>query len=321
MPSWQTRLFSAVARLLIKRGTRKPMVNEAEGAKRARRLFEPPEFLRPSMPAEVKIEPVNEGGVRGEWVEWLSNRGAAQQVVYYLHGGGYVACSPVTYRGFTSSLSRAAGVRVFALDYRRAPEHKFPAAIEDAVSGYRSLLEKGEEPGRIVIGGDSAGGGLAAALLIALRDRGLPPPSAAFLLSPWTDLAATGASLVTNEATDPILSGKTAAAIASLYHGYASPREPLISPLYGDLIGLPPMLIYVSDTEILLDDAVRFAARAKRHGVKVELRIENGLPHVWPIFIGFGLPEARQTISEIAEFIRQHASSRQSKGVAKRSAA
>ena len=297
------------------------MVNEVEGAKRARRIFEPPVFLRPSLPVDVKIEAVSEGGVRGEWIEWDLASGASHRTIYYLHGGGYVACTPATYRGFTSNLSRSTGARVFALDYRRAPEHKFPAAIEDAVSGYRFLLEKGEQPGNIIIGGDSAGGGLAAALLIALRDRGLPLPGGAFLLSPWTDLAATGRSLITNESSDPILSGKTTAALAKLYHGNASPRDPLVSPLYGDLIGLPPLLVYVSDSEVLLDDAVRFVERAKRHGVHVELRIENGLPHVWPVFVAFGLPESRQTISEIAEFVRRHKSLLQNEDAVKRNAA
>lgn len=317
MPSWQTRLFSTLSRLWIKRGARKPVAGEAAGARHVRRLFEPPEFLRPSLPAGAKIEPVNEGGVRGEWVEWLEGGEAPQRTVYYLHGGGYVACSPATHRGFTTNLSRAATARVLALDYRRAPEHKFPAALEDAVAGYRLLLEKGWQPGKIVIGGDSAGGGLAAALLVALRDRGLPMPGGAFLLSPWTDLAGTGHSLVANEESDPMLSGKMVPALARLYHGDTSPRDPLVSPLYGDLIGLPPLLIYASNTEILLDDAVRFYERAKKHGIKAELRIENGLPHVWPIFVAFGLPESRKAIAEIAEFIRQQTSSLR----AKRSAA
>jgi acetyl esterase/lipase len=185
--------------------------------------------------------------------------------------------------------------------------------LDDAINGYRLLLEKGEQPARIVIGGDSAGGGLAVALLIALRERGFPLPSAVFLLSPWTDLAATGKSLITNEASDPMLSGKMIHTLARLYHGEASPRDPLVSPLYGDLIGLPPILIYAGNTEILLDDAVRLAERARKHGVRVDLRVEYDLPHAWPVFVAFGLPEARKTISEIAEFIRQHTSSLQVK--------
>lgn len=308
MPNWRTKLFSSVCRVIVKGSARKPIANEAEGAKRVRRMFEPPEFLRPKLSADAKIEAVNEGGVSGEWVECSADAGAPQRTVYYLHGGGYIACSPATHRGFTTNLARAAKARVFALDYRRAPEHKFPAALEDAVAGYRLLLEKGERPDRIVVGGDSAGGGLAAALLIALRDRGLPLPGAAFLLSPWTDLAGTGASLSSNERSDPMLSGRMVHQLARLYHGEASPSDPLVSPLYGDLIGLPPLLIYVSNSEILRDDAVRLYERARRHRVEAELRIENDLPHVWPIFVAFGLPEARRAVAEIAEFIRQQTS-------------
>jgi epsilon-lactone hydrolase len=187
------------------------------------------------------------------------------------------------------------------------------AALEDAVRGYRLLLENGETPERIVIGGDSAGGGLTLATLLALRDRGLPLPGGAFCLSPWTDLAATGGSLITNEEKDPMITGKRMKEFAGIYYGDAAPTDPLVSPLYGDLIGLPPLLIYVSNTEVLLDDSVRFAARAKKHGVKVDLRIWNDLPHVWPVFIAFKLPEARQAISEIAEFIKQQTSLQQAK--------
>lgn len=317
MPSWQARLFSKVSWLLVKRRSHKPVHDEMAGAALVRSLFEPPEFLRPSLPQGFEIKPVNQGDVKGEWVEWPAEMDGSQRTVYYLHGGGYIACSPVTHRGLTTYLSRAAMARIFALDYRRAPEHKFPAAVEDAVNGYRLLLETGAQPGKIIIGGDSAGGGLAVATLIALRDRGLPLPAAAFLLSPWTDLAGTGQSLVTNEDADPMLSGKMVHILAQLYHGTASPRDPLVSPLYGDLIGLPPMLIYVSDTEVLLDDSTRLAERAKHHGVKVDLRIWHDLPHVWPVFVTFKLPEARQAIGEIAEFIKQQTSSQQ----AKRSAA
>lgn len=317
MPSWQARLFSKVTWFLVKRRAHKPVENAVERALHVRHLFEPPEFLRPSLPEGVQVRPVRHNGIAGEWVEWPLGAEVPQRTVYYLHGGGYIACSPRTHRGFTAHLSHAANARVFALDYRRAPEHKFPAALEDAVSGYRFLLENGEPPGRIVIGGDSAGGGLTVATLIALRDRGLPLPSAAFLLSPWTDLAATGNSLVTNEEADPLLSGKLVHVLAQLYYGQVSPRDPLVSPLYGDLIGLPPMLIYVSDTEILLDDSTRLAERARRHGVKVDLRVWNNLPHVWPVFVMFNLPESRQAIAEIAEFINQQTSTSQ----AKRSAA
>nr|AIT69759.1 esterase/lipase AS-Trib30 [uncultured bacterium] len=303
MPSWQARLFSVISRLTVKRGANKQVANEEEGAKLVRKLFEPPDFLRPKLPVGVRVQPITEWGVHGEWVEY----GKPERTVYYLHGGGYVACSPKTHRGFTANLSIAANSKVLALDYRLAPENKFPAALEDAVGGYRLLLEK-ERPERIIIGGDSAGGGLAVATLIAIRERGLPMPAGAFLLSPWTDLAGTGNSIVTNDAVDPMLSGKMVHKLAALYHGDVSPTDPLVSPLYGDLKGLPPMLIYVSDTEVLLDDSRRLAERARKEGVMVDLRVWIGLPHVWPIFVAFGIPESKTALGEIAEFIKQQTS-------------
>ena len=303
MPSWQARLFSAFTRLTIKRGSRKKATDEAARAKLIRKLFEPPDFLRPKPPAEVRVHPVTDWGVHGEWLE----SGPTERTIYYLHGGGYVACSPRTHRVFTANLALAANARVLSLDYRLAPENKFPAAVEDAVSGYRLLLER-ERPERIVIGGDSAGGGLAAATLIALRERGLAMPAGAFLLSPWTDLAITGNSVVANEQADPMLSGKLASRLAALYHGEASPTDPLVSPLYGDLRGFPPLLIYVSDTEILLDDSKRLAERARQQGVKVDLHVWSGLPHVWPIFVAFGIPESKIALGEIAEFVKQQTS-------------
>jgi epsilon-lactone hydrolase len=314
MPSWQARLFSNFLRLLVKRRLHRDGMNEAEAVRRIRRALEPNSFLRPRLSQEVKVEVLDSVAVKGEWVTWTNS---PQRTIYYLHGGGYVACSPATHRSFTAHLSRAANARVFVPDYRLAPEHRFPAALEDAVRGYRMLLENGESAERIIIGGDSAGGGLTLATLIALRDRGLPLPGGAFCLSPWTDLAATGGSLITNEEKDPMLTGIGMKEFAAIYYGEASPTDPLVSPLYGDLIGLPPLLIYVSNTEILLDDSVRLAARAKKHGVNVDLRVWNDLPHVWPVFIAFKLPESRQALGEIAEFIQQQTTLQQ----AKRSAA
>lgn len=304
MPSWQARLFSTIARFVIKRPSHNQTADEAARAKLVRKLFEPPDFLRPKLPEGVRVQPVTEWGVHGEWVE----SGKSDRIVYYLHGGGYVACSPKTHRGFTSLLSLTANATVLSLEYRLAPENKFPAALEDAVGGYRLLLDKGYRPEQIVIGGDSAGGGLAVATMIAVLERGLPSPAGAFLLSPWTDLAGTGETIVTNDPVDPMLSGKMIHKIASLYYGEVSPTDPLVSPLYGDLRGLPPIRIYVSDTEILLDDSKRLAQRAREQGVPVDLRVWNKLPHVWPIFVAFGIPESKTVLGEIAEFVKQQTS-------------
>ncbi len=279
----------------------RPGEGEKEIVEFLRDKFTPPKLLRLPLPKEAKIRQINDNCVKGEWVEWSNN---PQHTIYYLHGGGYVACSPATHRGFTIALSRAANARVFALDYRLAPENRFPAAVEDAVNGFRWLVESGESPGNIVIGGDSAGGGLTMATLIKLRDSGEILPRAAFCLSPWADLAATGQSISDNDRHDVMFYGESIRRIAPVYLGEASALDPLASPIYADLSDLPPLLIYASSTEVLLDDSVRLADRAKQCGVDVDLRIWNSLPHVWPIFIGFKVPEARKAIVEIADFIR-----------------
>ncbi len=301
MPSWQARAISTFIRLAIKRRP-DPQADELKIVRKVRGWLEPPRVLLSLFGTKADVTPVNERGIKGEWNVWTDD---PQHTVYYLHGGGYVACSPATHRAFTTHLSRAANAKVFSLDYRRAPEHRFPAAVKDAVEAYRWLLENGESPSNIIIGGDSAGGGLALATLISLRDAKLPLPRAAFLLSPWTDLACTGESLDANEKTDPLFFAETIRRVAPIYYGTASPRDPLVSPLYADLSGLPPLLIYASDIEALLDDSTRLADRAAQFGVEVDLRIWPGLPHVWPIYIAFKLPEASTAIDEIAEFIKQ----------------
>jgi acetyl esterase/lipase len=266
----------------------------------ARAKLTPPQFMRKPVPEAALITPVNDAGVRGEWVEWRGQ--AARHTVLYLHGGGYVGCSPATYRQFTAALARESQARLFVLDYRLAPEHRFPAPVEDAVQAYRWLLAQGIAPQTLVLGGDSAGGGLAIATLVALRDAGFPLPGAAFALSPWTDLAATGASLQRNEATDAMFYAESVRRFARFYLGEAPTKTPLASPLYADLHGLPPLRIYVSGSEVLLDDAVRLAERAGAAGVTVELQVRDGLIHVWPIFYGL-FPEAAETLGELAAFI------------------
>jgi acetyl esterase/lipase len=248
----------------------------------------------------IQTESVDENSVKGEWVQTTAN---PQDTIYYLHGGAYVSCSPATHRQFTAALSRAADARVFSLDYRLAPEHRFPAAVEDAVVGYQWLVSQGIDPQNMVIGGDSAGGGLALATMAALRDMREKLPRAAFLLSPWTDLAVTGESIDANDLLDPMFFADNIRRMAAVYIGDSSPRDPLASPFYANLAGFPPMLIYASDTEVLLDDSRRLADRAKQSGVSVDLRIRSGLPHVWPVFVAFGVPESRKAINEISRFI------------------
>lgn len=228
-------------------------------------------------------------GVRGEWVLLNADPNAAK-VIYYLHGGGFVAGSPATYRTITGSFCRRCEARVFALDYRLAPEHRFPAAVHDAVAGYRWLLAAGNSPESIVIAGDSAGGGLALSTLIALRDAREPLPAAAVLIAPWVDLAATLSTAKRGEGR-----------IAHAYVGDAPFDDPLASGLYADLSGLPPMMIQASTVESLRDDAVRLDAKARAAGVKSTLKLWDGVPHVWHIFAG--LPETREAFTEISGFV------------------
>ncbi len=297
MASWQARAVSSIIRLTIKR---RAVGSEKEIVQFLRSKLVSPLLPRPQIPKSATVSPVNENGVRGEWVEWASD---PQSIIYYLHGGGYITCSPTTHRPFTVALSRAAKSRVFALDYRLAPEHRFPAAVEDAVNGYIWLVKNGLAPDRIVIGGDSAGGGLTVATLVALRDAGEKLPRAAFCLSPWTDMEGTGQSLKTNDHCDSMFYGDSIRKVAPIYLGDRSATDPLASPIYADLSNLPPMLIYASSSEVLLDDSVRLAERARKYGVGVDLRIWNDLPHAWPFLVAFKVPEARKAIDEIAFFI------------------
>jgi epsilon-lactone hydrolase len=300
MPSLQARLYSLIARAYLKR---RPIEDEAAFVNFARRRFTPPRWLRQPLPASAVVKPVNTDGVRGEWV--TAQNVPARHTIYYLHGGGYIFGTLETYRPLNAALAKEAQAQVFALNYRLAPEHRFPAAVEDAVAGYRWLLAQGARPENLLIAGDSAGGGLALSTLLKLRAEQLPLPAAAVCFSPWTDLAVTGASISINEACDPLFYGASIKRLAPIYLGKAAPNDPLASPLCGDLTGLPPLLIFVSDTEVLLDDATRLAQKAKAAGVTVDLQIWHGLLHVWPIFIRH-LPEARATIPLIVQFLRTH---------------
>jgi monoterpene epsilon-lactone hydrolase len=222
-----------------------------------------------------------------------------------LHGGGYTIGSVKTHRELISRVSRAADARVLAIDYRLAPEHPFPAAVEDATAAYRWLLEGGVDPTRIVIAGDSAGGGLTLAALVALRDAGNPLPAAGVCLSPWVDLEGVGESMTTRAEADPIVQREGLLEDAKAYLGDADPRTPLAAPLYADLTGLPSLLIQVGTAETLLDDSTRLAERARSAGVDVVLEPWEDMIHVWHFFASM-LPEGQQAVDRVGEFIREH---------------
>lgn len=260
------------------------------------------EFLtrQPPLPPDARIVQVSEAAVRGEWVQ--ARNVEPRRTLLYFHGGAYIMGSPATHRHLTYRLARQSAARVFALDYRLAPEHPFPAAVDDAVACYRWLLDRGVAPESLVLGGDSAGGGLTLAALVALRDAGLPLPAAAICLSPWTDLAATGQSIRTNADADPMFNVTALGGLAAHYLGNTAPTHPLVSPLYADLRGLPPLLIQVGSTEILLDDSRRIAERARAAGVSAEIEIWSHMPHVWHLFAP-RLPEGRRAIAKLGRFI------------------
>jgi epsilon-lactone hydrolase len=224
--------------------------------------------------------------------------------VLFLHGGAFIIGSPRLYRHLTWRIADAAHARVLAVDYRLAPEHPFPAALEDALAAYKWLLADGADPRRIVIMGDSAGGGLVFSLMLRLRDEGCPLPAAAVALSPWTDLALTGDSLKSNASCDPLINGDDPPLFVADYLGGADPRAPYVSPLYGNLAGLPPTMIQVGSDEVLHDDAVRMADRMRTAGCQVELEVWARMPHVWHVFVPL-IPEARRAIDRIGAFVRE----------------
>ncbi len=252
---------------------------------------------------DVSSERVAANGVDGEWI---SACGAAHdRAVLYLHGGGYVAGSVNTHRDLMGRVSRSAKAVVLGLNYRLAPEHPFPAALEDSIAGYLHLLREGFRPSAIAVVGDSAGGGLAVAAMVAAREARLPLPGAAVCLSPWVDLEAKGRSMITRASIDPIASRETVLALARMYLGAADPRTPAASPLHAELKDLPPMLIQVGDAETLLDDSIRLARRGIAAGVKVRLEVWPDMMHVWHRWAGV-LPAAQAALEAVGGFIRQH---------------
>ncbi len=249
----------------------------------------------------TEVMPTQAGGVPAEWVG--ASGADARRAVLYLHGGGYVIGSLNTHRSVASRISAASGARVLLLDYRLAPEHPFPAAVDDAFSAYRWLATQGVLPEHVAIAGDSAGGGLTLALLAKIRDEGLPLPACGVCLSPWVDLEGKGATCEPGAVDDPMVTLEGLRAMGQSYAG-GSLDAPLASPLHADLTGLPPLLVQVGTREILLDDARRIAALAEAAGVSVTLEEEEGLMHVWQLFPD--VPESDAAVARIGAFVDRH---------------
>jgi len=251
----------------------------------------------------VRIEPCDANGVPGEWV--VPREGETQRHILYLHGGGYIVGSPQSHRDLLARLALKSNARVLCIDYRLAPEHPFPAAIDDALTAYRFLLDRGVDSKRLIVGGESAGGGLSVALLSSVRDSKLPLPAGAVLISPWLDLSNTAGTLVSNASFDWI-DIDYLSRCAREYLGSVSHREPRASPLFADLSGFPPTLLQVGSAEILLDDSRTFADRARAANVDVELEIWDDMFHAFHLFAAV-VPDGRRAIRAIASFVERHA--------------
>jgi acetyl esterase/lipase len=253
-----------------------------------------------AVPGDVRSEPVSAGGVPAEWVAAAGAR--EDRAVLYLHGGGYAIGSIGTHRELCSRISRVARARVLVIDYRLAPEHPYPAALEDALRAYRWLGSAAASARQLAIAGDSAGGGLTVAVLMALRDAGDPLPAAGVCMSPWIDLESTGDSARPGAIDDPLLRAELLREWGRSYAGAAGVRDPGASPLHGSFARLPPLLVQVGTREILVDDARRLVERARAAGVEVTAEIEEGLIHVWQFF-GPQVPEARKSLQSIGAFL------------------
>ena len=297
--SWQSRLGCWYIRLTMKR---KPQ-GEAALVDFTRRRFRTPDWMVAVHSLGADVRRVDEP-VKGEWV---SARGtsANRRVLLYLHGGGYISGSAKSARPITATLARNFRIRAFSLDYRCAPEHPFPAGLDDAVAGYRWLLSTGTDPKNICVGGDSAGGGMTLALALRLRDAGEPLPACLVCLSPWTDMTGSGDSIRENSARDPMFVGEDIERYAAVYLGNHSPHDPLASPLFADLGRLPPLLIQVGRNEVLLDDARSLHDKVRGAGGVSELHVYENVPHGWHYGAPF-VPETRQALREVAEFMERH---------------
>ena len=253
-------------------------------------------------PEAVSVEPTRLGG---RAAEWLIPSPASDQVVLYLHGGGYCIGSINSHRGLCGRLALAFGGRVANLDYRLAPEHPFPAAVDDAVAAYTDLLDHGVRPGQVAVAGDSAGGGLTVAALLAIRDASLPMPAAGVCLSPWVDLTQSGPSHQSRAEVDPMVTTAGLDTMAAAYLADQLATEPLASPVFADLTGLPPLLLQVGDAEVLLDDSIRLRDAAEAAGVDVTLDIWDEMIHVFQAFPAELLPESDESLARIATFLTQ----------------
>jgi acetyl esterase/lipase len=298
MPSWQSRVLKVIFRL-------RRFLNPPTGALDVEKVRAETEALAAYFKTKLELvcTPVDAHTVPAEWI--ATPETSTERVILYLHGGSYNSGSISSHRSLVANIANSAKARALIVDYRLAPEYPFSAAVEDANIAYRWLLDNEVSPDRLVIAGDSCGGGLALSLLVSLRDAGEDLPAAAVCLSPWTDLTCTGESWETNAKKDIMLDPGALRESAQVYLGEVDPRTPLASPLYADLRDLPPMLIQVGSDELILSDATGLAERAQAAGVDVTLEVWEGMQHEWH-FTASMLPEARQAVERIGQFVQDH---------------
>lgn len=305
--SLRLRLLNIWLRLVVKTSLarlKEPAEMRRQFERNAGRFFRPPEGSH-FVGAQIR----RPAGARADGTmvaEWASRgRPDRRRVILYLHGGAYLAGSIRTYRHLAAALAGAAGVRTLVPEYRLAPEHPFPAAVDDALAAYQHLLDAGYGAGGIALAGDSAGGGLVFALLLRIAAEGLPAPSCAVGFSPWVDMTGRAPSLRRNATRDMLLPGRRMPEVVAYYLREHDPEDPLASPIFGDWRDPPPALIMASRSEILVDDAVGMADALRRAGGDVGLELWRGLPHAWPLFIGL-LPEADAAVARAGSFIARH---------------
>lgn len=305
MASWQARLTNLILRWFVKPslGRNEDLISARIEAVRRRGVWCAKWLIRPIKGTTVR--PVSEGGVRGEWV--LAPGVRENRAIFFVHGGGFIIGSPAIYRNLVSRLSLAAGCAVFSVDYRLAPEHPYPAPLNDVLEAWRWMTSASLKPDQIAAAGDSAGANLVLATLMRLSGAAEPLPAAVVTMAPWTDLSVSGNSVAKNRLADPYIPAKMLRPVARAYLQGADPVLPETSPLFGDISRFPPMLVHVGSTEVLLDDALRLVDAAKQAGVEVTLKIWHDLPHVFQLFAPF-VPEGRQSLEELGGFIQRHLS-------------
>ena len=294
MASWQTKALNLVLHVTIKR-----LMSGRSTLQDTRRFIEAKG--RPRLPPGVEMKPVRAHSFRGDWIR--TPRSSEALTLLYLPGGGFVLPASAQVPPMVARLCRATGARALLVHYRLAPEHPFPAGLEDCLAAYRYLLDIGTDPKSIVIAGDSAGGGLTLSTLLALRDDGDPMPGAAVVISPFTDFSFGGESRFSNARHDPMLPSEGMRQMNALYLDDALHDNPLVSPVFGDFRGLPPILAHVGSTEVLLDDTRRVGERAVSQGVDFRVEVWDQVPHVWHIWPF--LPETTAAIARIGEFVAE----------------